>query len=225
MSEDDGAITDPIRVALVNDYDVVVLGLARILERYADRLTIVEIDTNKPVEDQADVVLYDAFAQPESDRFEIGELVANPRVGSVVVYTWNVADGLIEEARRQGARGYLSKALPARELVTALTAVHGGEEVVSAPARRGAVLNGTDWPGRAEGLSDREAEVLALITQGMSNAEVADLTYLSPNTVKSYIRSAYRKIGVTSRTQAVLWGVEHGFQPDSRRIDHWRGGP
>jgi hypothetical protein len=43
--------------------------------------------------------------------------------------------------------------------------------------------------------------------------------------VKSYIRSVYRKIGVESRTQAVLWGVEHGFTPDHRRIDHWLGGP
>jgi DNA-binding CsgD family transcriptional regulator len=59
----------------------------------------------------------------------------------------------------------------------------------------------------------------------MSNADVARLTYLSPNTVKSYIRTIYRKIDVGSRTQAVLWGVEHGFTPDHRRIEHWRGGP
>jgi hypothetical protein len=43
--------------------------------------------------------------------------------------------------------------------------------------------------------------------------------------VKSYIRSVYRKIDVSSRTQAVLWGVKHGFTPDKHRIDHWRGGP
>ena len=67
--------------------------------------------------------------------------------------------------------------------------------------------------------------MLALITQGMSNADVAELTYLSPNTIKSYIRSVYRKIGASSRTQAVLWGVQHGFQPDQRRIEHWRDGP
>ncbi|MDT7722632.1 MAG: hypothetical protein QOE94_3643, partial [Mycobacterium sp.] len=50
-------------------------------------------------------------------------------------------------------------------------------------------------------------------------------TYLSPNTVKSYIRAIYRKLGVGSRTQAVLWGVQHGFAPDHHRIEHWRGGP
>lgn len=120
---------------------------------------------------------------------------------------------------------YLSKTLPARELVAALEAVHAGETVVSdiPPRARSAV--GLDWPGRGEGLSDREAEILALITQGKSNAEIATLTYLSPNTVKSYIRSIYRKIEVGSRTQAVLWGVEHGFKPDHHRIEHWRGGP
>ena len=214
-----------IRVALVNDYDVVVVGLARILDRYADRLLVVEIDTNESVSDWADVVLYDTFAQPESDRFEIGELVANPRVGKVVVYTWNLYAELMEQARAQGAAGYLSKALPAGDLVDAIEAVHGGEMVFNEPDGRVRAVAGSDWPGRSEGLSDREAEVLALITQGMSNAEVADLTYLSPNTIKTYIRSVYRKIGATSRTQAVLWGVEHGFRPDKRRIDHWRGGP
>ena len=59
----------------------------------------------------------------------------------------------------------------------------------------------------------------------MSNVEVADLTYLSPNTVKSYIRNLYRKIDVSSRTQAVLWGVANGFSPDQRRIESYRGGP
>ena len=66
--------------------------------------------------------------------------------------------------------------------------------------------------------------MLALITQGQTNSEVAAMTYLSPNTVKSYIRTIYRKIA-SSRTQAVLWGVRHGFVPDHHRIDSWRGGP
>ena len=78
---------------------------------------------------------------------------------------------------------------------------------------------------KLEGLSERESEILALITQGLSNQEIADRAYLSINTVKSYVRSAYRKINVDSRTQAVLWGIDHGFKPDHRRIDHWRGGP
>ena len=105
-----------------------------------------------------------------------------------MVYTWNFHPDLVASAREQGVRGYLSKALPARELVAALEAVHAGEVVVSEVPGRARPANGLDWPGRDEGLTDRESEILALITQGLSNAEVAALTYLSPNTVKSYIR-------------------------------------
>jgi DNA-binding NarL/FixJ family response regulator len=214
-----------ITVALVDDYDVVLLGLARMLEGYRDRIRVVEIDANEAVEDVVDIVLYDSFAQPESDHEEIGHLVANPRAHRVVVYTWNFHPDLVQSARQHGAEGYLSKTLPARELVAALEAVHSGQVVVSDVATRARSAPGLDWPGRGEGLSEREAEILALITQGMSNADVARLTYLSPNTVKSYIRTIYRKLCVSSRTQAVLWGVKHGFTPDHHRIEHWRVGP
>jgi DNA-binding NarL/FixJ family response regulator len=215
----------PILVALVDDYDVVLAGVANMLDRYRDRVLIAEIDATTALNDSVDIVLYDSFAQPESDHHEIGELVANPRARRVVVYTWNFHPDLIESAHRQGAHGYLSKTLAARDLVAALEAVHAGNKVVSEPPPRARSAPGLDWPGRGEGLTDREAEILALITQGKSNADVARLTFLSPNTVKSYIRSVYRKIEVGSRTQAVLWGVEHGFTPDHHRIDHWRGGP
>jgi DNA-binding NarL/FixJ family response regulator len=215
----------PITVALVDDYDVVLMGVAKMFDRYRDRVLVAELDSNEPVDDAVDIVLYDSFAQPESDHDEIAVLVANPRAHRVVVYTWNFHPDLIASARQKGAHGYLSKTLPARELVAALEAVHAGETVISRPPARPRSAVGLDWPGRGEGLTDREAEILALITQGKSNAEVAALTYLSPNTVKSYIRTIYRKIGVDSRTRAVLWGVDHGFTPDHHRIEHWRGGP
>ncbi len=215
----------PISVALVDDYDVVLVGVAHMFDRYADRIVIAEIDANKPLVDQVDIVLYDSFAQPESDYAEIDVLIGNPSARRVVVYTWNFHPDLIRSARRQGVHGYLSKALPARDLVAALEAVHAGEVIVSDPPPRAPSTSGLNWPGRGEGLSDRESEILALITQGKSNADVAKLTYLSPNTVKSYIRTIYRKIDVSSRTQAVLWGVANGFSPDHSRIDHWRGGP
>jgi len=216
---------DALWVALVDDYDVVVKGVANMLEPYRDRIVIAELDAGRPVEDEVDVVLYDSFAQPESDSDEIDVLVSNPHARRVAVYTWNFNEDLVARALDQGVSGYLSKALPARELVDALERVHAGEVAVSDPPRRTGSASGLDWPGRREGLTDREAEILALITQGKSNAEVAEHTYLSPNTVKSYIRTVYRKIGVGSRTQAVLWGVGHGFTPDHHRIDHWKGGP
>jgi DNA-binding NarL/FixJ family response regulator len=217
--------TSGITVALVDDYDVVLLGVAQMFQQYSDRIVIAEIDSNEAVLDTVDIALYDSFAQPEADHDEIAVLVNNPRARRVVVYTWNFSPDLIAAACQQGVRGYLSKALPARELVAALEAVHAGELVISDPPQRARSAPGLDWPGRREGLTDREAEILALIAQGKSNVDVARLTYLSPNTVKSYIRTIYRKIGVASRTQAVLWGVKHGFTPDPHRIEHWRGGP
>ncbi len=212
-------------ITLVDDYDVVLIGLAHMFDGYRDRVTICEIDANAGLSDTVDVVLYDSFAQPESDQVELRRLAEDPRVGKIVMYTWNFDPDLVRQALDQGVRGYLSKTLTARELVEAIERVHAGEVVVSDQPRRSASAQGLDWPGRREGITDRESEILALITQGKSNAEVAALTYLSPNTVKSYIRSVYRKIGVASRTQAVLWGVQHGFSPDHHRIDHWLGGP
>jgi DNA-binding NarL/FixJ family response regulator len=195
------ATGSPITVALVDDYDVVLMGVANMFDRYRDRVVIVELDSNEAVADAVDIVLYDSFAQPESDREEIAVLVANPRARRVVVYTWNFHPDLIASAQQ-----------------------HAGDMVISEAPVRARSAVGLDWPGRREGLSDRESEILALITQGKSNAEVARLTYLSPNTVKSYIRTIYRKIEVGSRTQAVLWGVKHGFTPDHNRIERWRGG-
>src|SRR6478736_1936561 len=213
----------PVTVALVDDYEVVLKGLAHLFDDYRDRVAVVEIDANVSVADTVDVVLYDSFAQPESDHDQIAELIANPRARHVVVYTWNLQPELIDAARRLGVHGYLSKTLPAAELVAAIEAVSSGQTVISVQRGRAASAAGLDWPGRREGITDRESEILALITQGMSNADVARLTYLSPNTVKSYIRSVYRKIGATSRVEAVLYGVRHGFTPDTNRIQYWRG--
>lgn len=212
----------PIRIALIDDYDVVLKGLAAMLAPYRDRVAVAEIDANEPVTTSVDIALFDSFAQSEADG-EIDVLVRSPYVRRVVVYTWNFQPDLIAAVRARGVAGYLSKTLPARALVDALEAVHAGQSVISdAPPLRARVTSGLDWPGRSEGLSDREAEILALITQGKTNVEIASLTYLSPNTVKSYIRSLYRKIHVDSRTQAVLWGVRNGFTPDHHRIDQWR---
>ena len=215
----------PILIALIDDYDIVLTGIARMLDPYRDRVLVAEIDANKPLADNVDIALYDSFAQPESDHQHVEVLLRRPHAKRVVVYTWNFHPTLIANARRRGVHGYLSKTLPARELVDALEAVHAGQVVISDSPGRARPTVGLDWPGRHEGLTDREAEILALITQGRTNAEVAAITFLSPNTVKSYIRSIYRKIEVTSRTRAVLWGVNNGFTADHHRIDHWRGGP
>ena len=219
------AASSPIVIALIDDYDVVLTGVANMLDPYRDRVLVAEIDANKPLEQTVDIALYDSFAQPESDGGELDVLIQSPHAHRVAVYTWNFHPHLVDHARRHGVHGYLSKTLPARDLVAALEAIHAGQIVISDAPQRARAATGLDWPGRHEGLTDRESEILALITQGKNNADVAALTFLSPNTVKSYIRTIYRKIDVASRTQAVLWGVKHGFTPDHDRIEHWRDGP
>ena len=209
-----------IRLAIVNDYEVVVRGFADMLSSGSDDFEVVELDSGMPVQQDVDIALYDTFAQTQAGGPGVAELLANPRVRKVVVYSWNVQKRLVDTAVEQGIDGYLSKGMSADELIAALIKVHHGELVLppAAPEDKEVQLAGGDWPGREQGLTPREAEVIALITQGRSNQEIAEQTCLSINSVKSYIRTSYRKMGVTSRTNAVLWGLEHGFAPDRLRI-------
>ncbi len=217
----DRASNSPVRVALVDDYDVVLVGIAHMFDSYTDRIEVVEIDVQKPLEAPVDVALYDSFAQPEADHEHLLHLIDSPKARRVAVYTWNFHPHLVQAAIDRGADGYLSKTLVARELVEALEAIADGQQVISSPPPDDHVSVGLNWPGRTEGLSERESEIIALITQGKSNTEIAAMVHLSINSIKSYIRSAYRKIGVTNRVEAVLWGVEHGFKPEQYRIRHW----
>lgn len=206
-----------IRLAIINDYEVVVRGLAEMLRAASDEIEVVELDLRMPVEQQVDIALYDTFAQGQGDSPKVEELVATPQVGKVAVYAWDLDARLVRAVLAKGVAAYLSKTLPADELVAALRAVHAGETVVSPPPVSSPAVQG-DWPGREEGLTAREAEVVALITQGYSNSDIAAMASLSINSVKSYIRSSYRKMGVTSRTNAVLWGLDHGMSPDRMRV-------
>lgn len=214
----------PIRLAIVDDYDIVVGGVAHMFESYAHRVQVVDLAASEPVVVPVDIALFDTFAQGEANSTDLDVVLANPLAGKVVVYTWVLDADLAEAALRKGARGYLSKTLPANQLVATLERIHAGEVVVSPPSPNIEIV-AQDWPGRSEGLTAREAEMLALITQGKSNAEIAALAYLSPNSVKTYIRSAYAKIGVSSRTQAVLWGVQYGLHINHRRVDDWTLAP
>ncbi|WP_413249252.1 DNA-binding response regulator [Sinomonas flava] len=207
-----------MRVALVNDYEVVAQGLIGMLRSYRDVIQIVEVDFRKNVAQPVDITLYDTFAAPQGDGEDVRRLASNPMAGKVVVYSWNVDPALVAAALGNGATAYLSKGLPARRLVTALQSVHRGETPALAPEDGSPKAVAGDWPGREEGMTPREAEVLALITQGLSNADIADRTHLSINSVKTFIRSCYRRIGVRNRTEAILWGIEHGFRPNRGRI-------
>ena len=202
-------------MAVVNDYEIVVLGVAALLAPFSDRVSVVELDSSLPVLQDVDVILYDTFGQVQGDGVDLEELVHGSDA-KVAIFSWNVQPDLVKRSIAQGAAAYLSKGLVGEALVHALEQVHAGKIVVPREVEPAEPLAG-DWPGRESGLTAREAEIIALITQGLSNQEIAERSYLSINSIKTYIRSAYRKMGVTSRSQAVLWGVRHGFEPDVLR--------
>jgi DNA-binding NarL/FixJ family response regulator len=205
----------PVRIAIVNDYELVVRGVAALLEPYADRVAVLELDAKVAVVQDVDVILYDTFGQVQGDGLDLDHLVEN-HDAKVAIFSWNLQPDLVSRSIQSGASGYLSKSLQGEELVRAIEAVHAGQVVV--PTRSsGRDREAGDWPGKTRGLTAREAEIIALITQGLSNQEIATRSYLSINSVKTYIRTAYRKMGVSSRSQAVLWGVNNGFRPDVMR--------
>ena len=205
----------PVRLAIVDDYAVVVAGVASFLS--AERIDVVETGATTQVISDVDVVLYDTFGQVQGKGIDLEDFVRDSGGAKVVIYSWSLDPHLIEEALAGGASGYLSKVLTGPALVEALGRIMSGETVVLAGDFESSKDGAGDWPGREAGLSPREAEVIALITQGLSNQEIANRAYLSINTVKTFIRSAYRKIGVTKRTQAVIWAIDHGFRPDTLR--------
>src|SRR5215218_3517270 len=102
------SVRTPLTIALINDYGIVVMGIAHILEQYEDRVLIAELDTNVAVSDVVDIVVYDCFAQPESDHDQLSVLLRNPRARRVAVYPRNFHPELIDRARKQGVHGYLS---------------------------------------------------------------------------------------------------------------------
>lgn len=201
-------------MAVANDYAVVVAGVAAALAPYGDRVTVVELDSRMPLASKVDVLLYDTFGQIQADDIDLEE-ISQGLAERVVAFTWNVQPDLVKRALEAGVAGYIAKSVTAEELVDLIERVHAGEQVV--PQVDESVENFGTWPGREHGLTDREAEVLALITQGYSNDEIAKHVYLGINTVKTHIRKAYRKIGATRRAEAVLWGIDHGFRPDTER--------
>ena len=116
------------------------------LDRYRDRVVIVEIDANEPVDDDVDIALYDSFAQPESDHPEIDVLVDNPRARRVVIYTWNFHPDLVEAARGRASTATCPRRCP--------PATWSPRSRPSTPAKRRqhpptAARSATGWTGPA----------------------------------------------------------------------------
>lgn len=215
-----------IRIALINDHPLVLEGLRALLRPHAS-VEVVELDAVTDTAQQVDLALLDIYSQSDPLPEAIRRRVMNPQIGKVVVYAWQMDERMVNDALGAGADGVVSKKLAAPDLVDSLVRLAKGEKVVSQQGQIDAgeaddlasshLGKGRNWPGRDAGLSMREAEMVTLICRGLSNEQISDQLYLSPNSVKSYIRAAYQKIGASSRSQAVIWGIDHGLRPEPAR--------
>jgi DNA-binding CsgD family transcriptional regulator len=193
----------PVRVTVADDCELVTEGLACLLAPF-EALTLVPPAPGGGLATFVHLTLHDTFAQVPLSEPTLDRLVGRPAGGRLVVYTWNLQQELVNVALAHGAAGCLSKRLPAVDLADALLRIADGETVVQGNRA------GSSAELEEAGLTPREYEVVGLIAAGLSNQEIAQATGLSINSIKSYIRGAYRKIQVTTRSQAVLWAVRHG---------------
>ena len=218
-------MTDAIRVVVADDQRVVREGLGTLLGLLAGVEVLgTAADGEEAIalaaELQPDVVLMD-LRMPRCDGVEatrrLRELDPNIKVLLLTTYA---DDRSVIGALRAGARGYLTKDAGADEIREALQQVTRGEAAI-APAVQHHLLDViTASPANAsaepepqlpDGLTRREAEVLSLIAQGLSNAEIADRLVVSEATVKSHINHLFAKSGVRDRAQAVTYAYRHGL--------------
>jgi DNA-binding CsgD family transcriptional regulator len=134
------------------------------------------------------------------------------RSDRVLVVDDGEADVVLHDAESEGAEDV--QAVMDRTGAVGWVPLRGGIEQILSLVETAA--QDGDRPRPSPALSEREEQVLALIAQGLTNQEIADRVYVSINSVKTYIRSAYRKIGVSSRSQAVAWGLRHQVGRRSR---------
>jgi len=208
---------------VIDDYELVVQGVRKMLAPWSDRIQVVELDIRSTPHQPVDIAMFDMFGRDRSAARTLREQLQHSAVEKIVVYAWHFTPEYAHALLQAGISGVISKQLPAARVVDALEEVAAGHTVLAAPGWGRSTQDSpspgdsagahSDWPGREYGLTMREAEMIALITLGFTNAEIAHRLFITTNTVKTYIRAAYRKIGVTRRPQAVAWGLRHNITP------------
>jgi len=193
-----------ILVAVAGAHDIVDAGLRTLL---ADASEIVIMERFPQFGTIPDVIVYDAIGIEEDGGAEITTL-AKESESAVVVMSRDLRPDLAARAMAHGASGYFSIESDRSDVVDMIRAAARGdlESIAWEPAELGAEV----------GLTRREVDVLCGVGLGMSNHDITKLLGLSANTIKSYIRSAYRKMGVQTRAQAVVWCLAHGFEPPAQ---------
>jgi DNA-binding NarL/FixJ family response regulator len=182
------------------------VGLRTILERANGTLNIT---FDGPPEGQPDVVLYDVIKLNDGDGTDLDHLLKHT-VSTVIAVDRTLKPDLGTRARDKGVEWAITLDITPDELVAVIEDAESGrlEDDSNVAQEWGA---DDHFLGSSAGLSPRESDVLQLVVMGYSNQEIADSLFLSINSVKTYIRSTYRKIDVTSRGQAIVWAIQNCF--------------
>ncbi len=218
-----------IRVLIADDHNIVRKGLRMFLQRDPDLAVVGEAANGAEViklsrQLHPDVVLMDLL-MPVMDGIAATRAIRNelPEI-EVLALTSVLERASVVEAIRAGAIGYLLKDIQAAELRIAIKAAAAGQVHLS-PQASAYLLGAIRMPEQPEPLTPREMDVLHLLTQGHSNKEIARTLHLVEETVKDHVRHILAKLGVQSRTQAVLAAIRLGMvsPPSStkeERSDH-----
>jgi DNA-binding NarL/FixJ family response regulator len=190
----------PPRLLIVSDQDVVAAGVRALLEGHPERVELLDGGGAAPTDDP-DVVLYDVLHLAAGGDAELEHHLVHSK--GVVALGRDLRPELALRAWWLGTDAVVSIGASDEEILAAVEAVYAGEAQ--------GMRHDDDWLGQQHDLSPREGQVLRLIAHGLSNQEIAEQLSLSINSIKTYIRSAYTKIGVTSRAQGVAWSMDHGF--------------
>jgi NarL family two-component system response regulator LiaR len=211
-------VTRTIRIALVNDYEIVLAGLRSLLSNQAPNIRVVELDVRRRPVQPVDVTLLDTYGEVNKLGERIRSLASDRSNGAIVVFSFSDHPQAVRDALDAGAKGFISKAAPSRDIIDAVVAAAHHDQVVSIRRSRHTLIDDAlHWPGREIGLTERESELLALLPTGMTNRELGDRLYVSDNTVKTQLRSLYRKLKVRNRAQAAALASQ-GFVGDHQML-------
>ena len=195
----------PLRVAVMSRHELTRAGLTQLLASDPERAVVVEPEASDPFE--FDVAVYDLAGREEGQDDELQHLLAT-ETAVVALQGDHRADGA-ERLLVMGVADVLPLDVTGTALLERIERAAAGRRVAPA-ALRG---HRRDEARLATGLTDHEVAVLELIASGLSNDEIAAELFVSINTVKTYVRTAYRRIGADSRSQAVIWAMQHGLGP------------
>ena len=191
-------------VCIETTQEVVKLGLRTILETASGPF---DISTTGPTGDEPDVVLYDVIHMRDGDDSGLDYWLTET-ASTVIAIDRTLRPELGARAKEKGVEWAIDLGITADELVAVIRDAIAGNLEDNPAAQE---WEAGSYTGSADGLTPGESDVLGLVTAGLSNQDIANTLFLSINSVKTYIRSTYRKMGVATRPQAVLWAIQHGF--------------